>query len=102
MTLWKRLQYLLPWHRRAAERDMQDELRSLAEIAGPRELGNLTIAAEDERAAILIEERCDAALDRVAHGFGAFVRREGQIARVVVRARDREIPEVLRPRIAGR
>jgi putative ABC transport system permease protein len=49
MTLWKRLKYLLPWHRRAAERDMQDELRSLAEIAGPRELGNLTIAAENAR-----------------------------------------------------
>ena len=46
----KRLGYLLPWRRRAAERDMTDELRSLAEMARPGELGNLTLAAEDARA----------------------------------------------------
>ncbi len=46
----KRLALLLPWRRRAAERDMQDELRSIAEMAGPGELGNLTLAAEDARA----------------------------------------------------
>ena len=50
MMLWKRLGYLLPWRRRAAERDMQEELRSIAEMADPRELGNLTLAAEDARA----------------------------------------------------
>ena len=48
--LWKRLGYLLPWRRRAAERDMQEELRSIAAMAGPGELGNLTLAAEDARA----------------------------------------------------
>jgi hypothetical protein len=50
MMLWKRLGYLLPWRRRAAERDMQEELRSIAAMANPAELGNLTVAAEDARA----------------------------------------------------
>ena len=50
MMLWRRLGYLLPWRRRAAERDMQDELRSIAAMARPGELGNLTLAAEDARA----------------------------------------------------
>jgi putative ABC transport system permease protein len=50
MTLWRRLQYLLPWRRRAAERDMQEELRSIADMAAPGELGNLVLAAEDARA----------------------------------------------------
>jgi predicted permease len=48
--LWKRLVLLLPWRRRAAERDMAEELRSIAAMAGPGELGNLTLAAEDARA----------------------------------------------------
>lgn len=47
---WRRLPYLLPWRRRAAERDMQDELRSIADMAAPGELGNLALAAEDARA----------------------------------------------------
>jgi len=46
----RRLLLLLPWRRRAAERDMQDELRSIAGMAAPGELGNLTLAAEDARA----------------------------------------------------
>jgi predicted permease len=50
MMLWKRLPYLLPWRRREAERDMQEELQSLAGMAAPGELGNLTLAAEDARA----------------------------------------------------
>ncbi|HEX7777625.1 MAG TPA: ABC transporter permease, partial [Vicinamibacterales bacterium] len=50
MTFWKRLGYLLPRRRRAAERDMQEELRSIAAMAAPGELGNLTLAAEDARA----------------------------------------------------
>jgi predicted permease len=50
MLFFKRLAYLLPWRRRAAERDMHEELRSLAEMAAPGELGNLTLAAEDARA----------------------------------------------------
>ncbi len=50
MMFFRRLEYLLPWRRRAAERDMQEELRSIAALADPRELGNLTLAAEDARA----------------------------------------------------
>ena len=50
MMFFRRLGYLLPWRRRAAERDMQEELRSIAAMAKPGELGNLTLAAEDARA----------------------------------------------------
>jgi predicted permease len=49
MSIWKKLTYLVPSIRRAAERDIQEELQSLEEIAGRRELGNLTLAAEDAR-----------------------------------------------------
>lgn len=49
MRHWERLKYLLPWFRRAEERDMQEELESLAEMAEPGELGNLTRAAEERR-----------------------------------------------------
>src|SRR5262245_54928331 len=48
--LLKRLHLLLPWRRRAAERDMRDELRAIAAMADPRERGNRTMAAEDARA----------------------------------------------------
>src|SRR5712692_11235330 len=50
MSAWRKLKYLLPSYRRAQERDMQEELESLAAIAEPRELGNLTRAAEEARA----------------------------------------------------
>src|SRR5579871_283747 len=50
MQLWRRLSYLLPGFRRAEERDMQEELQSLAAMAQPGELGNLTCAAEQRRA----------------------------------------------------
>ena len=46
---WKRLTYLMPSRRRQEEREMQEELKSLAQIADPRELGNLTLAAEGVR-----------------------------------------------------
>jgi predicted permease len=51
MSFWAKLTYLLPSRRRASERDMQEELASLKEMAGAGELGNLTLAAEDARAA---------------------------------------------------
>lgn len=51
MSLRKKLAYLLPWVRREEDRDMQEELASLRELAGPGELGNLTLAAEDARGA---------------------------------------------------
>jgi macrolide transport system ATP-binding/permease protein len=52
MSLWHKLRYLVPSIRRAADRDMKEELDALKELAGPRELGNLTLAAEDARAEI--------------------------------------------------
>jgi macrolide transport system ATP-binding/permease protein len=45
-----RLKYLSPARRRQEEREMREELGSLTAIAGPRELGNLTLAMEDVRA----------------------------------------------------
>jgi putative ABC transport system permease protein len=59
VTIWQKLKYLWPSYRRAQEQDMQEELESLAAIAEPRELGNVTLAAEDARAAwswILLEQ----------------------------------------------
>ena len=49
MNFWQRLKYLLPSYRRAQERDMNEELQSLAAIAEAGELGNLTRAAEEAR-----------------------------------------------------
>ncbi len=49
---FSRLKYLLPRYRRAQERDMQEELAALEQIASRRELGNLTAAAEDARAVL--------------------------------------------------
>ncbi|HXT70598.1 MAG TPA: ABC transporter permease [Vicinamibacterales bacterium] len=51
MSLFRKLALLLPWVRRAEDRDMQAELAALREMAGPHELGNLTLAAEDARGA---------------------------------------------------
>ena len=48
---WNKLKYLLPSRRRAEEREMRDELESLAHIAGHGELGNLTLAADSAREA---------------------------------------------------
>jgi putative ABC transport system permease protein len=47
---WQKLKYLLPSARRQAELEMRNELASLAAMAEPGELGNLTLAAEDARA----------------------------------------------------
>lgn len=49
MTFWKKLTHLIPSVRRASERDMQEEVESLREMAGPGALGNLTLAVEDAR-----------------------------------------------------
>ena len=51
MMIWNRLKYLWPAWRRRQEREMREELESLAAIAGRKELGNLTLAMEDARAA---------------------------------------------------
>jgi predicted permease len=47
--IWRRLKHLFLSRRRAEERDMQEELDALVQIAGERELGNLTLAAENAR-----------------------------------------------------
>ena len=52
MTFWRKLLYLLPSRRRESDRDIEQELEALREIAGPLELGNLTLAAEDARSAL--------------------------------------------------
>jgi hypothetical protein len=52
VSLRRKLAYLLPWRRRAEDRDIQEELDALRDIAGPAALGNLTLAAEDARAAL--------------------------------------------------
>ena len=46
---WKKLTLLWPSRRRREELDMQEELKSLAQFTDPRELGNLTLAAESAR-----------------------------------------------------
>ena len=51
MTIWKRLQYLRPAWRRQQESEMHEELASLTAIAGRNQLGNLTLAMEEVRAA---------------------------------------------------
>ena len=55
MKILRKLAHLLPSRRNAMEQDMRDELESLAAIAqaegGRRDLGNLTRAAEEARAA---------------------------------------------------
>ena len=51
MTIWNRLKYLWPARRRQEDREMREELGSLADIAGGgQELGNLTRVMEDARA----------------------------------------------------
>src|SRR5579863_1074770 len=50
MMIWNRLKYLWPAWRRRQEREMREELESLAAIADSKELGNLTLAMEDVRA----------------------------------------------------
>ncbi len=51
MTNWEKLKYLFTSNRQSRERDMQEELESLRAMADdPRELGNLTLVAENTRA----------------------------------------------------
>lgn len=50
MIFWRKLLYLLPSYRRARERDMQEELESIAALAGPGVIGNKTGVAEQTRA----------------------------------------------------
>src|SRR5271169_4006535 len=49
--MWNRLRSLSPRWRRRQEREMREELDALAAITGRKELGNLTLAAENVRAA---------------------------------------------------
>ena len=83
MLFLKRLCYLLPWRRRAAERDMQEELRSIAGMAAPGELGNLTLAAEDARA-----QWVWVPLEQTAQDFRYAIR---TLAKAPAQAADREV-----------
>jgi len=47
--IWNWLKYLWPPWRRRQEREMREELETLAAIAGNKELGNLTLAMENVR-----------------------------------------------------
>jgi predicted permease len=49
-TLIRKLQYLLPGRRQAEEREMRAEFEALKQFASERDLGNLTLAAENARA----------------------------------------------------
>jgi predicted permease len=51
MMLWNRLKPLSPEWRRREEAEIREELESLTAIAGAKELGNLTLAMENVRAA---------------------------------------------------
>jgi predicted permease len=59
MRWWTRLLYLLPWKRRIEDRELDEELQSIVDLAADdlgsqsaarRALGNLTLAKEDARA----------------------------------------------------
>lgn len=47
---WRKVLYLLPSYRRAQERDMREELESIAAVAGSGAIGNQTAVAEKARA----------------------------------------------------
>jgi hypothetical protein len=55
MSIFRKLKYLVPSNRRAMERDIREELESLAAIADSqqdrRELGSLARAAEEAHSA---------------------------------------------------
>src|SRR4051794_36603474 len=50
VNLLRRIGYLLPGRRRTEEEEMRAEFEALKEIVPARELGNLTLAAENARA----------------------------------------------------
>lgn len=52
MMFLKKLMNLLPWVRRAQHRDIEAELRSIQRLADGDRLGNLSLAAEETRAAL--------------------------------------------------
>src|SRR5579872_3736469 len=61
MNLGAKLKGLLPSHRRAQEREMREELESLAAMAEPGELGNITRVAEETRSVwsfLWLEQLC--------------------------------------------
>jgi predicted permease len=82
MSLWRRLKCLWPAYRRAEERDMQEELDSLRRMAAPNELGNLTIVAENTRAAWTLI-RIEQLLQDVRYALRA-LRRNPAFAAVVI------------------
>src|SRR5579863_4535630 len=79
---WRKLKYLLPSMRRQADREMREELESLAALAGSGELGNLTLAAEDARAVWGWTWLTSLAAD-VRYGFRTLLRQPGFLAAAV-------------------
>ena len=81
--MWRRWIYLLPWVRRNSEREMQEELASLAQMAGRGELGNLTLAAENARGA-WGWNWLGTLLADVRYGFRTLLRQPGFLAAAVL------------------
>ncbi len=80
---WQKLKYLLPWVRRQSERDMKEELDALASLAEAGELGNLTLAAENARAAWGWTWLSSLVAD-IRYGFRTLLRQPGFLAAAVV------------------
>lgn len=80
---WRKLKYLFPSVRRQADREMREELESLAAMAGSGELGNLTLAAEDARA-IWGWTWLSSLVADVRYGFRTLLRQPGFLAAAVV------------------
>src|SRR5438874_5019615 len=82
MTMWNRLKYLWPARRRREEREMHEELESLAAIADRRELGNLTLAMENVRAT-WGWTWLDSMFADVRYGLRSLIRQPGFVAAAV-------------------
>lgn len=80
---WTKWRYLLPWVRRECERDMQEELQALAEMASAGELGNLTLAAEDARS-VWGWNWLSSLVTDVRYGFRTLIKQPGFLAAAVM------------------
>ena len=83
MSLRKKLAYLLPSKRRSVEKDMQEELQSLKDIANPNELGNLTLVAEDARS-VMTWPWLETAIRNLRHAGRSLIKTPGFTLTVVI------------------